>query len=236
MRAERPARSEQRRAAQAYEIIRAEIISLSLPPGADITENSVSNRLGFSRTPVREALIRLSDEGLVEIQPQLGTKISLIDPESAFEALLIRLELEKMLARRAAGSLNAELRKRFRGNLAAQRSAARSRDHQAFFQADDQFHALIAVGARMKRTPQVIDYAAVDLSRIRNIGIHVPGRSKGTIDEHAEIFSALIEGDTTAAQESITRHLRTVCRGFEMLRERNPDWFLPGPRWAEDAL
>ncbi len=236
MRAGAPARQDQRRSAQAYEIIRAEIIGLSLPPGSTITENTVSSRLGFSRTPVREALIRLSDEGLVEIKPQLGTKISLIDPESAFEALLIRRELEKMLARRAAGHVDAALKRRFRENLTAQRSAARARDYDAFFRADDAFHGLIAVGAGMPRTPHVIDFAAVDLSRIRNMGIHVPGRSKRTISEHVEIFAALDSGDTAQAQNRITTHLRTVHSGFEALRERHPDWFQPGFDWSRQQF
>lgn len=231
-----PVRPDQRRATQAYNIVRAEIIGLALPPGSTITENTVSSRLGFSRTPVREALIRLSDEGLVEIKPQLGTKISLIDPASAFEALLIRLELEKMVARRAAGNIDDDLRKRFRANLTAQRAAARTRDHDAFFRADDAFHALIAVGADMKRTPLVIDYAAVDLSRIRNIGIHVPGRSRQTISEHLAIFEALDRGNAEEAQSCITQHLRTVHRGFEALRQRHPTWFVPGFDWSHQTL
>ncbi|MEM7445179.1 MAG: GntR family transcriptional regulator [Pseudomonadota bacterium] len=231
-----PAGQDQRRAAQAYEIIRAEIISLAMPPGSTITENTVSSRLGFSRTPVREALIRLSDEGLVEIKPQLGTKISLIDPASAFEALLIRRELEKLLAQRAAGKLDANLKKRFRDNLAAQRAAAKARDNDAFFQADDAFHRLIAVGAGLKRVPLVIDFAAVDLSRIRNMGIHVPGHTKTTIGEHVEIFSALEKGGAKEAQHSISRHLRSVFCSFEQLWTRNPDWFVPGFDWTSQEF
>lgn len=236
MRADTPAQRDQRRATQAYNIVRAEIIGLAMAPGSTITENTVSSRLGFSRTPVREALIRLSDEGLVEIKPQLGTKISLIDPASAFEALLIRLELEKMLARRAAGNIDADLRKRFRANLTIQRAAARARDYDAFFRADDTFHSLIAVGARMIRTPLVIDYVAVDLSRIRNMGIHVPGRTRHTVSEHVAIFEALDRGDAEEAQSCITQHLRTVHGGFEALRERHPTWFVPGFDWSQQTL
>jgi len=236
LRGDAPARPDHRRATQAYDIVRAEIIGLTMAPGSTITENTVSSRLGFSRTPVREALIRLSDEGLVEIRPQLGTKISLIDPASAFEALLIRLELEKMLARRAAGNIDADLRKRFRANLTEQRAAARARDYDAFFRADDTFHALIAVGAGMKRTPLVIDFAAVDLSRIRNMGIHVPGRTRHTVSEHVAIFKALDKGDAAEAQTCITQHLGTVHRGFEALRERHPSWFIPGFDWSHQTL
>ena len=110
--------------AQVYELAREAIVSLWLKPGQAISEKEIASQLGVSRTPVREALLRLSDEGLIEVFRQSGTFVCPIKLHDVYEGLLIREALETAVVRQATRKFDRRFGRRFETLLARQRECA----------------------------------------------------------------------------------------------------------------
>ncbi|MDF2689370.1 MAG: GntR family transcriptional regulator, partial [Microvirga sp.] len=123
---------------QTLETLRRRIISLQLPPGEPLSENELAQELGVSRTPVRESLILLREEGLVQVFPQIGSFVSLVDLGRVAEAQFVREAIEcaslNDLAVDAAGIAG------LRDILASQRDAEAKGDVEEFFRLDEDFH------------------------------------------------------------------------------------------------
>src|SRR3954462_4558175 len=125
---------------QVYDRLRAAIIAAELEPGRQLSENELAARLGVSRTPVREALVRLRDERLVQIVPQLGTFVTRISTSAVADAQFIREALECACVRRAAELASEDDVATLEDNLRAQERARDSDDFDAFYVLDDAFH------------------------------------------------------------------------------------------------
>src|SRR5690606_32776224 len=115
-----------------FATLRREIVTAAIVPGTQISEQSLCERYGVSRTPVREAMLRLAGEGLVNIYPQVGTFVTRIDLEKVREAHFIREALECATARTAAGQATKAHVDQLQDLLQRQRSAAQSHDHESF--------------------------------------------------------------------------------------------------------
>src|SRR5215831_8447370 len=131
-------------ASRIYADLRAELVSLARRPGEAISEGEIAVCYGVSRTPVREAILKLSDEGLVEIFPQSGINVSRIPIAALPEAIVIRRALEQTTARLAAEQATSSQILALRSIVERQREADAARDRGAFHQADELFHATIA--------------------------------------------------------------------------------------------
>jgi len=137
-----------KRADQAYREIEERIIMLQLAPGAALSEGALVEALGIGRTPVREALQKLEREGLVEIRPRRGVAVSNICVVSQLELLVVRRELERLMARLAAKRSTAEERKDFERIGAGMRAAAKSKDAVTFMRFDRELNLAIAEACR----------------------------------------------------------------------------------------
>src|SRR6266576_1108270 len=148
VRAAGPRRSGRPRAATAsarvYSDLRAELVSLQRRPGEAISEAEIALSYGVSRTPVREAILKLSDEGLLEIFPQSGIFVSRIPIAALPEAIIIRKALEATTAQLAAERVAASQILVLHAILERQREANAAKDGDAFHRADEMFHATIA--------------------------------------------------------------------------------------------
>ena len=132
---------------QAYEVLE-EMISLRvLPAGALLSETSLGRQLGFGRTPIREALLRLSFEGLVTVLPRRGTIVAEIDTRTQLKILEIRAELERLVVRHAARLATASQRARMRALAGEIVSTARADDGRAFLRVLRQCHLVTAEAA-----------------------------------------------------------------------------------------
>src|SRR5713101_6842168 len=127
-----------------YSDLRAELVSLQRRPGEVISEAEIALSYGVSRTPVREAILKLSDEGLVEIFPQSGIFVSRIPVAALPETIIIRKALEETTARLAAERATASQILALRSILERQREANAAGDADTFHRADETFHATIA--------------------------------------------------------------------------------------------
>jgi DNA-binding GntR family transcriptional regulator len=133
---------------KAYAQIEEQIVTLQLPPGTVLSELVLANRLGIGRTPIREALHRLSRDGLVNILPRRGVLVSEIDLRSQLRLLEVRRELERLMARAAAERATEEERAQFAEIAKGMQRASDKEDDISFMRLDQQMNNLISLSAR----------------------------------------------------------------------------------------
>jgi DNA-binding GntR family transcriptional regulator len=133
---------------KAYAQIEELIVTLQLPPGTVLSELVLADRLGIGRTPIREALQRLSRDGLVNILPRRGVLVSDIDLRSQLRLLEVRRELERLMARGAAERASDEERAQFAEIARGMNRASQNQDDISFMRLDQQFNTLVSLAAR----------------------------------------------------------------------------------------
>jgi GntR family transcriptional regulator, rspAB operon transcriptional repressor len=211
--------------ASVYADLREQLISLKRLPGEVITEAAIAESYGVSRTPVREAILRLAGEGLVEIFPQSGIFVSRIPLSALPEAILIRKALEETTARLAAKQATASQLLALQSILQRQREACAVDDHDAFHEADELFHATIADVAGHPGIWALILQVKVHVDRYRRLTLPQAGRIAGAIVEHEKILAALGARNPAAAVAAIGVHLDRLLGDIQATRDLNPDFF-----------
>lgn len=206
--------------------LRDDIVGMTLMPGTALQDRVLCERFGVSRTPVREALIRLSEEGLVDIFPQSGTFVSRIPVAAIPEAVLVRQALEGVTVEAAARRGGPDCLARLDDVLALQRVLAARRDTGAFHEADEAFHEAIATLAEHPGIWRLLRQVKVQLDRARRLTLPALGRMGQVIDEHLRIREAIAAGDAAAARTAMTAHLSVVIPDVERLRAHHPDFFV----------
>jgi GntR family transcriptional regulator, rspAB operon transcriptional repressor len=215
--------------AKIYADLRAELVSLERLPGEPISETDLAKSYGFSRTPVREAVRKLADEGLIEIFPQSGTFAARIPLSALPETIVIRKALEETSARLAAESAQRSQIIALLAQLERQREASRAGDRNAFHQADEAFHGAIAEAAGYRGIWTLVEQVKVHVDRYRRLTLPQEGRMARAIREHAAIAAAIESGDGTRAAEAMGHHLDGLLADIPSVRRLNPDYF------ADDA-
>ena len=205
---------------QVYAVLRQRIITFELPPGEPINERALVKRLGVSRTPIRAAISRLSDEGLTDIQPNVGTFVSRIHLHKVEEGRLIRDSLERATIRHAAAHFNDAADKELRDCLARHKHAALQNRVQEAMAADDEFHQRISELSGYRSVWTAIRRAKAEFDRLRHLATLVPGRNRETIDEHAAILQALRDCDPQHCEQALQAHLD---RAYEVILETARD-------------
>jgi GntR family transcriptional regulator, rspAB operon transcriptional repressor len=229
VRAAGPRRSGRPRAATAssriYSDLRAELVSLRRRPGEPIPEAEIALSYGVSRTPVREAILKLSDEGLVEIFPQSGIFVSRIPLAALPEAIIIRKALEETTARLAAERATSSQVLNLHSILQRQREAEAADDREAFHQADEMFHAAIADVARYPGIWTWVQQVKVHVDRYRRLTLPQHGRIGQAIAEHQAILRAIEAHDPAGARMAMEAHLERLLRDISATQSINPEFF-----------
>jgi GntR family transcriptional regulator, rspAB operon transcriptional repressor len=210
---------------QVYATLRDAIIRAELPPGRKLSENELATWLGVSRTPIREALVRLRDERLVAIVPQLGTYVSRISPQAVSDAHFIREALECAAIREAALVATDDDIAALEENLRAQERADERGDFDAFYVLDEDFHRALCDLSGHATVWAVSQRAKGHLNRIRRLSIPMPTYIGEMIAEHRDVVDAVAEHDPDLAEERLRHHLRMVLREIPQIRTENPDFF-----------
>ncbi len=205
--------------------LRRAILAMEIVPGAALVEKELTARFGTSRTPVREALIRLKEEGLVEIFPQAGTFVARIPTEAIPEAVFIRQALECATVALVARTVTAEAVAKLDATIARQHEAFESGDQEAFHLADEAFHETLAVIAGYPGIWKIAHAAKSQIDRCRRMTLPVPGRMAMVIREHLSIVDAVRRQDGPQAESAMRQHLGTLLPDLLHLQEQNPDYF-----------
>jgi len=209
-----------------YEGLHASIENMSLVPGTPLQEKVLTERFAVSRTPVREALIRLADDGLVDVFPQSGTFVSRIPVEAIPEAAQIRQTLEDMAVRRTAAGASAAELARLDVLLTEQRLMAEVGDTDAFHAADEAFHEAIVAIARLPSLNRLLRQVKVQINRARRLTLPVEGRMLQVVVEHQAVRDAIRTHDVRAARAAMKAHLSVVLPDVDRLRGQYPDYFV----------
>ncbi|MDR3438288.1 GntR family transcriptional regulator [Telmatospirillum sp.] len=210
-------RRNSRLASQVFTTLREDIVRGVLPPNAPLSELDLCDRLQVSRTPVREALIKLAEEGLVKIYPQFGSFVAPISLEAVAVGQYIREHLECALISDAARRMDADAIRRIQDSMEAQAKAVEDGDAEEFYSLDNKFHAMIAEFGGNPKVWNVISQTKTQFDRVRYLSVQEPGRNGKLLEQHKEIADNLIAGDGVKAKAALRRHLREVFTTVEKL-------------------
>lgn len=204
-----------------YAAVRDAIVRAELEPGRRLSENELAERLGVSRTPVREALAQLRDERLVEVVPQLGTFVTRISPGAVADAAFVREALECSAIRLATERCTAADLAELQRNLAAQEQA----DPEAFDRLDEELHRTLCALSGHAIAWTLSRRANGQLDRVRRLSLPSPGYLAEMVAEHQAVVAAVADADADRAERELRHHLGMVLSWLPRLRERHPDFF-----------
>ncbi|MFD1628063.1 GntR family transcriptional regulator [Azospirillum griseum] len=213
-------------AQQVYQQLRADILSLQRKPGEPISEKDLAQAHGVSRTPVREAVLKLTSERLVEVFPQSGTFVARIPLSDLPETIIIRSALEEACVRHAAERATPEQVARLSAIVAHQRAMAEACDRDGFHMADEEFHAALSDTAGLPGVWALIQQVKVQIDRYRRLTLPEPGRMDRVIGEHAAVVTAIAAHDGDAAARAIKHHLEKLREGIDAYRVEEPTFFI----------
>jgi DNA-binding GntR family transcriptional regulator len=206
--------------------LRQAIIAMRLKPGEPLNEKEITAQFGLSRTPVREAMLRLKDDELIEIFPQSGTFVARIPMAKIPEAVIIRQALEAMAAEQAAQRRDPRALEILHAIIRDQQEAAAAGDLGRFHEVDEAFHAAISDAAGYPGIWRLAQTVKAQVDRCRRLTLPVPGRMARVIQEHQRVLAAMEAGDAAGARQALAEHLVAVLPDLEELRRTYPDYFV----------
>ncbi|WP_375452756.1 GntR family transcriptional regulator [uncultured Devosia sp.] len=215
--------SEETMALRVVGALRDEIVTMTLKPGDVISESDIAGRYGVSRQPVREAFIRLAQQGLLLIRPKRATVVKKISPDGVRQSRFIRESIEVEIIRRVAArpgdaaAVLAEL-------IEEQEAASTADDSLAFHTLDELFHRTLARLAGVEYAWQLIDDHKMQLDRVRFLTLGVSS-SQIAIAEHRSIAAAVGAGDSAGAEAAMRAHLARAEVLLTQTIADHPDYF-----------
>lgn len=208
-----------------YRALRDDILCMRRRPGEPIVEKQIAQIYGVSRTPVREAMLKLADEGLVDIYPQSGTFVARIPLDALPEAMEIRQALEVAAVRLAAGRATEAQIAAMRDCLDRQVDAIARDDRDVFHETDECFHRTVAIASGFPRFWDVIQQVKIQVDRYRRLTLPEPGRMSGALAEHKAVVDAIAQRDPEQATAAMSAHLSMLRVSLDVTREISPYYF-----------
>ncbi|WP_071797474.1 GntR family transcriptional regulator [Natronohydrobacter thiooxidans] len=209
-------------------ILRKRIIENKTTPGQRFSEAEISASFGVSRQPVREAFIKLAEEGLVQVRPQRGTFVRRISLRAVEDARFIREAIEGDLVRILADKPHPALSEELRQQLKAQSELSLGQHTQLerteFLRLDDLFHRTLADAAGRQDLWQLLDGMKSQMDRVRYLTTQTLDIRR-LVDQHTAIVDAIEAGDASLAEFAMRQHLRTILQDLDIHRVRTPDLF-----------
>jgi GntR family transcriptional regulator, rspAB operon transcriptional repressor len=208
-----------------YLTLREAILSLAYRPGQILRKPEICAELGVSRSPVADAVARLSGEGLVDVVPQAGTYVARFSMAEIREGAFLREAIEIAAIERVAETITDDQLTLLRRNIAMQGVLVQTHDFAGFYRQDAQMHELILGFTGFRKLAAFTETAWVHVDRARKLVLPIPGRVEETLVEHRHILAALEARDPVAARRAIHHHLGQLVRLLEPLERERPDLF-----------
>jgi len=209
-------------APQVCRLLRERIVRAELLPGALISETEIARDYDVSRQPVREAFIKLSEAGLVQIRPQRATLITRISTASIMDVRFVREAIEadivKIVSERSDAAMRAEL------SAQIERQKRVADDAAAFVKLDDLFHRTLAEMAGKAYAWRVIEEVKAQMDRVRYLSaekLHV----RLLIAQHEAIVATIMRNDAAASEAAMRTHLREILKSLPALASARPELF-----------
>lgn len=193
-----------------YLHLKQEIVRLALPPGHSLREAELARRLGVSKTPLREALVRLEKDDLVRIVPYKGAVVAGYDRADLKDIYELREILQGACAREAAERISADDLAELAQVVRASEQAVADGEQDRLPELLDVFDAIIYRQTRNRRVRQLIANLRVHLERIGRLTIGIPGRLDTSVAQHSRINDAIIQRDPAEAESRMRHHIASV--------------------------
>ena len=208
---------------QLTRILRLSIIRNQLEPGARLSESEIGTKFGLSRQPVREAFIKLAEEGLLEIRPQRGTFVRKISLDAVMDARFVREAVEADIVKACIELAPEGLVRDLRGQIAAQQRLVDDRP-SAFVPLDDEFHRTLAQAAGRPNAWTVIEGMKSQMDRVRYLSTQRFPMEKLVL-QHSAIADAIGAGNRDAAEKAMRSHLRAILTDLPEVVRDQPGFF-----------
>lgn len=207
------------------EVLRSDIITLTLKPGEVLSRQELQMRFGLSSTPVRDALLRLQEDGLVDIFPQHATRVSPIDITLARQAQFLRRSLEIECVRHLAARPDVDLIERLESLIRQQSAFDLVGELEAFSVADHAFHRTMFEAAGVEELWYLMRRQSGHIDRLRRLHLPVKGKTGEILDYHRAIVTCISAGDISGAELAMRDHLSRSLGFVDTLRDKNPGYF-----------
>ena len=208
-----------------YSVLKEAIMTLQLVPGTGISTQEVASKLNVSRTPVREAFIRLEKEGLVDIYPQKETVVSRIDMHRVLQERFIREAMEVAVVDpflEKCGPADFSL---LRENIEKQRECFREKRHHEFIQYDNNMHSQFFETAGQQLAWEMVSECNGHYDRFRLMAVRVEEIQLGVILQHEKIIDMLERGEAEQAKKELKAHLSKTRTEKDVLLAQYPEYF-----------
>jgi DNA-binding GntR family transcriptional regulator len=213
-----------RAAPQVYEWLRERIISLDYAPGTTLSRTELVKRFNLSQTPIRDALMRLAGEGLVDIFPQSTTRVSPIDLRQAIQTHFLRRSLEIEIVRQLALESSKPFVAQLKAIVAEQRAQYAGSDIVGFEANDKAFHRLLYESATVPDMWTLIRDRSGHIDRLRRLDLPSPGKIEQILASHTGIVDAIEASDAVAAQNRLRDHLSGTLSHIDDIRAAYPSY------------
>jgi DNA-binding GntR family transcriptional regulator len=208
-----------------FDTLRDEIIALALAPGTVLSRGKLQDRFGLSSTPIRDALMRLQEEGLVDVFPQHATVVSPIDLDGARQGQFLRRSIEIEIVRTLALEPDPAIIDRLRSLIRQQAAFANLREHEAFTDADQAFHRTMYDAAAVAQLWHLVRRQGGHIDRLRRLHLPVAGKMRSILRDHEAIVDAIADGKPEEAQHALRDHLSRSLDFVDKLRTTHPEYF-----------
>lgn len=212
---------------QVFEALRDLIVSVTLEPGTVLSRVELARHYGLSQTPIRDALLRLAEEGLVDIYPQHATVVSRIDIDAALQTHFLRRALELEIVRALSQQpkdVRTALAARLRAHLRAQTQALRPLDYARLAAADLAFHREMYDAAGVSGLWDVVRQRSGHVDRLRHLNLPAAGKAQAVVRDHEAITEQIERGNAQGAAQALGQHLSGTLSFVEEVRARHPQW------------
>ncbi|EHL98478.1 GntR family transcriptional regulator [Lentilactobacillus parafarraginis] len=210
----------------AYNEIKYKIIHFDYIPGQKISEKTISQELDLGRTPVREAIIRIEREGLIEVIPQSGTYITRIDMADAKDARFVRSHIEPSIMVDAAIKMTPEAKQALEDNLRSQAKTAMNNEPDNFFDLDQDFHHEFYKVVNKDTVWNWLQINNTQLNRFRRLRLKESELNWSTLlDQHQQIYNAVLDQDIDNLNFLVTQHLHLMLLEKQKVLDAYPDYF-----------
>lgn len=210
-------------APQIVEYLRERILALDLAPGTPLSRTELQKQFGLSQTPVRDALMRLEEEGLVTVYPQYATLVSKININLARQSHFLRRAVEQEMVFQLASKSTPRLIERLVEANAKLKTLVASEEYGEFLRYDRDFHHILYQEAGLDEIWPIIRRHSGHIDRLRRLNLPNVGKNR-VVDNHDAIIHGLTVADPWKAEDAMKAHLSGTLSMVDSIAERYPDY------------
>lgn len=211
-------------APQVFEKLREAIVALDLVPGTVLARAELAEQFGISQTPIRDALLKLGEEGLVDIFPQHATVVSRIDISAAKQAHYLRRSIELEVVRTLALQPDAATLARLQAQVERMQAVMGPEQYSEFVAADQDFHRLMYEAAGVAGLWDLVRRMSGHVDRLRRLHLPTEGKTAAVVRDHRAIVDAIAAGNPAEAQDQLRAHLSGTLSQLDEICARHPDY------------